>query len=368
MSTYTQHRITERHALLDEQGRLTEPGYATSLILDYDRKAIKASSMRIKEWDYYLVTCDDFAVALTIDDNSYMGLDSISLLDFRTGMQITTSPMGILTRGKKNLPPSSEAGDTITRGKGYEICFYHGGDHRILKFSMDKFHEGKPVKGEIRLENPEQDSMVIATPYKEDPLAFYYNQKIIAMPATGWVDYDGKRYEFPEGASFGLLDWGRGVWTYKNTWYWGAAQGMVNGHRFGWNIGYGFGDTSAASENMLFYDGKAHKLGRVTFNIPSKNRQYTTHGSCCTSGGTTVETLDQVDDYMSPWNFSSDDGRFEMLFIPIMDRASKTDAKLICSDQHQVFGKFSGRAVLDDGTIIEVQDFLGFAEKVYNKW
>ena len=79
-------------------------------------------------------------------------------------------------------------------------------------------------------------------------------------------------------------------------------------------------------------------------------------------------TLDQIDDYMSPWNFTSDDGRFEMLFIPIMDRASKTDVKLICSDQHQVFGKFSGRAVLDDGTIIEVQDFLGFAEKVYNKW
>ena len=68
-----QHEITERHPLLDEQGKLIEAGYATSLILDYDRKAIKAKPMRIKEWDYYLVTCDDFAVALTIDDNSYMG-------------------------------------------------------------------------------------------------------------------------------------------------------------------------------------------------------------------------------------------------------------------------------------------------------
>ena len=369
MNTKTpQHEITERHALLDEQGRLTEPGYAKKLILDYDRKAIKAKPMRIKEWDYYLVTCDDFAVALTIDDNSYMGLDSISLLDFKENHQITTSKMAALTRGKKNLPSSSEAGDTETKGKGYEISFYHGGDHRILKFHMINFWQGKPIIGEIRLENPVQDSMVIATPYKEDPLAFYYNQKIIAMPATGWVEYGGKRYEFPEGASFGLLDWGRGVWTYKNTWYWGAAQGMVNGHRFGWNIGYGFGDTSAASENMLFYDGKAHKLSQVKFNIPSRNRQYTTHGSCCTSGGTTVETLDQVDDYLSPWTFTSDDGRFEMLFMPIMDRASKTDVKLICSDQHQVFGKFSGTATLDDGTVIEVQDFLGFAEKVYNKW
>ena len=368
MNVTTQHEITTRHALLDEQGHLTEPGYATSLILDYDRSAIKAGGMRIKEWDYYLVTCDDFAIALTIDDNSYMGLDSISLINLKENWEITTSPMQVMTRGKKNLPPSSEAGDTITKGKGYEIAFYHGGDHRILKFKMDKFYQGKPIKGEIRLENPQQDSMVIATPYKEDPKAFYYNQKIIAMPATGWAEFEGVRYEFPEGKSFGLLDWGRGVWTYKNTWYWGAAQGMVDGHRFGWNIGYGFGDTSAASENMLFYDGKAHKLSQVTFNIPDKNKIYVTHGGCCGASGRRMETMEKEDDYMSPWNFSSDDGRFEMLFIPIIDRASKTDVKLICSDQHQVFGKFSGRAVLDDGTVIEVQDFLGFAEKVYNKW
>ncbi|MBQ7703385.1 MAG: DUF2804 domain-containing protein [Firmicutes bacterium] len=362
------HEITERHDLLDNQGRLTEPGYARSLILNYDRNAIKANSMRIKEWDYYLVTCDDFAVALTVADNSYMGLDSISLLNFKDNWEITTSPMQVMTRGRKNLPATSDAGDTVSRGKGFELSFYHGGDHRVLKFSMDKFHLGKPIKGEITLENPAQDTMVIATPYKEDPKAFYYNQKIIAMPATGWVEYDGKTYEFPAGASFGLLDWGRGVWTYKNTWYWGAAQGMVDGRRVGWNIGYGFGDTSAASENMVFVDGVAHKLSQVTFNIPQRPKCYKTRGGCCMPAGREVETMEMEDDFMSPWTFTSDDGRFEMAFEPIMDRFSRTDIKLICSDQHQVFGKYTGRMVLDDGSVIEVKDFLGFAEKVFNKW
>ena len=51
-----------------------------------------------------------------------------------------------------------------------------------------------------------------------------------------------------------------------------------------------------------------------------------------------------------------------------MDRASKTDVGLICSDQHQVFGRFTGKAVLDDGTVLDVKDFFGFAEKVKNKW
>ena len=42
--------------------------------------------------------------------------------------------------------------------------------------------------------------------------------------------------------------------------------------------------------------------------------------------------------------------------------------KLIISDQHEVFGGFTGCAILDDGTEIRVKDFPGFAEKVENKW
>ena len=98
---------------------------------------------------------------------------------------------------------------------------------------------------------------------------------------------------------------------------------------------------------MLFVDGIAHKLSRVTFNIPTK---------------------DGKEDYLSPWTFTSDDGRFEMEFTPMMDRAACIDLKLLISDQHQVFGRFSGRAVLDDGRVIQVRELTGFAEKVHNKW
>ena len=77
---------------------------------------------------------------------------------------------------------------------------------------------------------------------------------------------------------------------------------------------------------------------------------------------------DGREDYLRPWTFTSDDGRFEMDFVPILDRAACTDVKLIKSDQHQVFGRFTGTAVLDDGTAVRVKDFLGFAEKVENKW
>ena len=68
-----QHEITASAPLLDEKGNLREPGYAKRLLPIYRRVDIKAPVARIKEWDYYLVTNDHFAVALTIADNGYMG-------------------------------------------------------------------------------------------------------------------------------------------------------------------------------------------------------------------------------------------------------------------------------------------------------
>ena len=53
-----------------------------------------------------------------------------------------------------------------------------------------------------------------------------------------------------------------------------------------------------------------------------------------------------------------------MQFRPVLDRAACTDFKLLKSDQHQVFGTFTGTAVLDDGSALSVRDFFGFAEKV----
>ena len=343
-----QHQITEKKPLLNEKGMLTEKGYATSLVLDYSRDAIKGGKTRIKEWDYYLITDGRVGVALTIADNSYMGLDSISFLDFENGWEQTKSPMRIWTMGRTGFPATSEIGDVEIFGKDYFLSFKNDGSRRVLDFRMDDFYMNEPIRGSITLEDFREDSIVVATPFPKKKTAFYYNQKINCMPASGFVEIYGRKHSFSPETAFGCLDWGRGVWTYKNTWYWGSASGVHEGRRFGFNIGYGFGDTSAASENVLFLDGKAHKLSQVTFNIP--------------------KDAEGQETFMEPWTFTSDDGRFEMDFVPVLDRFSGTDFKVLCSIQHQVFGRFTGKAVLDDGVEIKIKDFFGFAEKVFNKW
>ncbi|MDD4316067.1 MAG: DUF2804 domain-containing protein, partial [Clostridia bacterium] len=317
-----QNQITQRTRLLKEDGSLASPGYAVKPLFIYDRNDIKACGFKIKEWDYYYVGNKDYAVCMTIADNSYMALVSVTLLDFRTLFQQTISKMKFFTFGKLDLPSTAEKGDVEFSAKGFYIKFTNDGVSRNLVCHCENFFEGKTLDIDVALTDFPEESMVIATPFTDAPQAFYYNQKINCMTASGSAKLAGEVYSFDGNGAMGLLDWGRGVWTYKNTWYWGSlSTKLPNGDKFGFNIGYGFGDTSAATENMLFLNGKAHKLSEVAFNIPLK---------------------DGKDDFMSPWTFSSDDGRFEMDFEPLLNRYANINLGVLCSVQNQVFGYFSG--------------------------
>lgn len=337
------HEVTSHDNLLTSAGHLREPGWSRQLCQIYRRNDIKAPKFRIKEWDYYLVLNEDFAGAFTLSDDGYIGLQSVSLLNFKEGWEHTETILNAFPMGKFKLPESSKKGNIIYRDKRLHMAFTVKNGERRIQCAFGNFYQGKPFSCDIILKQPPMDTMVIATPFKENKKAFYYNQKMNCMSASGYMKYDGKIYRFNENTDFGTLDWGRGVWTYDNRWYWGSGNTMIDGKPFGFNIGYGFGDTSAASENMLFYDGVGHKLDDVTFHIPK-------------------------DSYMKPWKFTSSDGRFEMDFVPVLDRAAKTSAIIIETDQHQVFGKMSGVAVLDDGRKIHVKDMMCFAEDVHNRY
>lgn len=338
-----QFEITKSGNLLNDKGSLVQKGWAKKLLLSYDRNAIKASKFRIKEWDYYCILEKEFGLALTVADNSYLSIISITVFDFIHNKE--TSDMVIIpfTMGKLNLPSSSAKGDVMVEHKKVNISLRHQEGKRKIDFEFPTFAKDKGISGSFSLKTLNKDSIVIATPFAKDPLAFYYNQKINCLAADGAFTFNNTKYVFKPNNSLGVLDWGRGVWTYKNRWYWGSASGFIDEKPFGFNIGYGFGDTSAATENMLFYNGVAHKLDEVKFHIDTK-------------------------DYLQPWRFTSNDGRFELDFEPAIDRFSNTNLLILQSKQHQVFGYFTGTVKLDDGKTLYLDHFLGFAEDVLNRW
>jgi len=337
-----QHRMGNGD-LLDGQGRLIERGWASGEVRRYDRKAIRASGWRIKEWDYYCVATDSHALALTVADNGYLGFLGLSWMDLVAGTATNHGTVIPFPFGRMNLPSSADAGDIRQCHGGVELEFRLEQGARQLTFAAPGFDQGKGLSGQLRLQQPADDRMAIATPFADAPRAFYYNQKINCMPASGEVLLAGKPIRFEPESAFAVLDWGRGVWTYDNTWYWASASGFIDGEAFGFNFGYGFSDRSPASENLLLYRGRAHKLDQIIFHFDRRN-------------------------WLKPWRISSNDGRVELEFIPRVDRNSHFNALLIASEQHQVFGHYRGHVTLDNGQVLQLGHLPGFAEEVRNRW
>ncbi len=344
-----QNEIKKSIDLLGRDGRIIEEGWARSPLWRYDRKAVKAGWHRIKEWDYYSLISEKqrFGITMTMSDLGYAGLFAICFFDLNRGYCNQVDTIRAFPMGRTGFSPDSDSGTVSFKDKKLFLEFEYFPGRRLLRFSSPDIIDAegrRGLEGQIELRQPESlESMNIATSWAENRKAFYYNRKINCMPASGTFTIGEKTYEFNEESDFGALDWGRGNWTYRNRWFWGSASGRAAGVPFGWNIGYGFSDRTPASENMLFYDGKAHKLEEVEFHFDEK-------------------------DYMRPWRFTSSDGRFEMEFMPQVDRQAFTNLGIIKSVQHQVFGEFTGTAILDNGKKVNVNGFPGFAEDVYNRW
>lgn len=343
-----QHEVVRRQLLLSAQGTIAEPGWARQPVWVYNRENIAAPALRIKEWDYYLAVGQGFAAAFTIADLGFAGMASVSFIDLYHVREHTESAFSALPAGRMELGRSSDQGNAGFRNRRMRLEYLTAPGKRDIRCVCRDFADGETLRAHLQLTQPEAESMNIATPWEQEPTAFYYNQKINNMPVRGYVQIGENRYEFRPETDMAVLDWGRGVWTYDNTWYWATCSARVDGVPFGFNLGYGFSDRSRASENVLLYDGKVHKLDGIEMMIP--------------------QDKDGSLQYTKPWSVTSSDGRFEAVFEPIIDRHADLDLKAVKSIQHQVFGHVTGTAVLDDGREIKMRGLTAAMERVHNRY
>ncbi len=340
-----QKEITAPDELLTSRGTLNKSGWSRQLLLNYDRSKIAASGLRIKEWDYYEVINPDYGIVLLIYDIGYQARAVVKWLDFKKGTMIEEGATLWLTKGALNLPPSSDDGD-VRFGKDGVLweCLRDGEGRRLFKFRFPGFPEG-PLEGEITLTLPKgQDTIVNAVPFK-NPKHFVYAQKINCMRPEGSVKIGDKEYLFSEkNNSNGCLDWSRAVFPYHVEWRWCTASGRVGGVPFGLNIDYGFGTES--NKSMIFHNDRGHHLEnpRYTFN---------------------------ADDPMQDWVFTDPGGRIDLKLKPVFLEKSGTNFVILKMSVLKVYGFFTGRVVLDDGSAVDVTEndrLFGSAEAVVNYW
>ncbi len=342
----TQVKITERIPLLDKDGRLTKPGYCFTNMYEYDRRAVKANPLRIKEWDFYQISNSKYVMQITFADISMGAMANVNLFDIETGEKYESNlDLRLLSLGRMKLSKDAmKPGRFSSYKQNFDLVAEWNDKRRNIKF-RGKCGK-KDFTADLSMELFENhESLIMAVPFSRgNGRQFYLNQKMNCMPVKGTATVGELTVRFDPEDSFCVLDWGRGVWPFHCIWYWGnGSHRMENGDIFGFEIGWGFGDMSAAGENTLFYNGKAHKIGEIY-------------------------CINDETDWLKPWKFKSNDGRFDMTMIPVYDNVTKAKVGPVGNLCHQVFGRWSGTAVLDDGTVIEINNMTAFCEKSDNKW
>jgi hypothetical protein len=343
-----QTELTQPGPLLQPNGKLAQVGWARQPILDCNLEAVNFYAIRplqrfrIKRWDYYAVFTPKRFFSATIADLGYAGNLFVYTLDFATG---ELHEEGIVVPFGKGvtLPRNSDKGDSRFEDSRLKLDFSLHPGHRHLSVSWAAFHEGRGIQAEIDLQTPpgcESMNIVIPIGHKR----FYWNRKINCLPASGTIKYGETVETLTPTSSLGSLDWGRGVWEYQSFWNWASASGFLpDGRTIGLNMGMGFGDLSKAGENAFILNNRIHKLEEIRFDYVSGN-------------------------YMKPWKFTDTENRLNLTFTPFRDRLAQTNLGIITSLVHQMFGRYNGFVIADDGEKIEIKDLIGFAEEHHAKW
>lgn len=363
--------VTESGNLFDSCGKMRQLGWSRKIVKTYNREDIVASPLFIKEWDYYAVIGNGHILCITVSDIGYAGTLIVSVIEnFNNGKkayEYTDTLLTFFTLGGWNLPRTTREG--VTAGKigenHFEIKVSEDGK-RVVTGSWPTFgtkdaDRFKEVFGELGLtveitlsRDPELDTIVVHTPFKESARYFYYNQKINNLRAVGTATIGNvkKTYARNDNGVWGILDWGRGVWPYASSWVWASANGMAtvkdaNGSEkqcvFALNMGHGFGVLDTHSENCVFLDGKIVKFGKLEITYNKNN-------------------------FMDPWHFSDKEGNVDLTLTPSYPRVGDTNFVLLRMLANQMFGTFSGTVKTDDGRVVTVSSVEGFAEFVSNRW
>ena len=341
-----QTEYTETTKLLASNGTLLAKGYAKHNVFDYDRNNVKKKNRR-KEWDFYQLSNGRYMVQISFANISLGGYVSAVLVDIQEGKTIA-SKMSPFLGGKDKyvLPPKGDVPNNVnmTIGKAkFDFNTTETGRTLYFKFQDVECNFSMDIM-------PGLENITTVLPFDNYPDRYFMTTKQNSMPCEGQFKTGDDVYEFSKDDTFCILDWGRVCTPYSLVWYWGNGSTYItdeNGekHIFGFEITWGIGNETNATETCLFYDGKAHKIGAVD-----------------------VDVFPKPDKYMQPWRFVSEDGRFNLTMTPFYDHHSDLNVLAMRMNSHQVHGKWNGTVTLDDGTVLEIKDMYAFCEYVENRW
>ncbi len=351
-----QVEYTKPTPLVGSDGRvLVKGGWARRNVFLYDRN-VAHPQWRGKEWDFYQISNGKYMVQISFANISIGGYASAVLVDVSGTEKKVISVMSPFIGGKnKYILPANGDKPGYFEYKSGDFFFMEDTEERTRRIEFRGKYKGETLEAAFTMDMFENhESCVTVTPFKRKGKylkdRFFLTMKKNGMATEGFFRVGTTKFDFSKEDTFCVLDWGRGVWPYKEVWYWGNGSTYIsdkdgNKHVFGFEITWGIGNEDNGTATCLFLDGKAHKIGSVD-----------------------VDVFPKPDKYMEPWHFVSEDGRLDVTMTPVFDHHSDLNAYVARMHSHQVHGRWNGKAILDDGTEIEIKDMYAFCEYVENRW
>jgi hypothetical protein len=332
-----EHEITDQIDLCLPNGRLNPAAVGWTRRQLHNTGGIARGGFRWgrnKRWEYWGITTPTHIFSLTLSNIDYLALNHVWVLDRATLEEISFNTITPLGRGT-TLPDTLGEGSAQARSGKLSLDIDERATSTRLRAKSPR------VSFDIIAERPEgSEAMGVVVPWNNT--TFQYTVKDVDRPAHGSATIDGTVVDIPAGASFAILDHGRGRWPYSLSWNWGAGTGVVDGRRVGVQLGGRWTVGTGSTENALVVDGRVHKISEE------------------------LDWMWDTTDYLRPWRITNE--RVDATFTPFYDRVSVTNVGVIASSTHQCFGHYSGTMIDDTGTAISIDGIVGWAEDVSNRW
>lgn len=330
----TEREITEPVDLCLPDGRLNPQA------VGWTRAPLHRANLRgwgrNKRFEYWCIVTPEAVVALNISHGDYRVTLATFFLDRATLDAFSQAEIHWLPRDRvPDMPERSGIGDATARGDRMTIEMRPHAGGTTLRARTPRLAIDLEV-----VEPAGHESLGVVVPW--DDRRFQYTRKDNCLPVSGVVVADGRAYRVDAATAFATLDHGRGRWPYSITWNWAAGSGRCHGHEIGLQFGAKWTDGTPSTENALRIDGRIEKISQELDWGYDRN------------------------DWMLPWTIRGD--RVDLVFTPVYDRFSNFDRLIVCSKEHQVFGRFDGHVIGEDGVRYRVADIFGWAEEVSRRW
>ena len=335
----SQTEITASIPALGETGKPLNFGWARSSFFIYSRSLLRSPRRYISEGDRYVLVSPAHLVLFEILDDGYLGYLFMSVVSLKTGNCISQTFVNPFSLGCLDLSGDSNSGSIKFRQKKALVNFASmDGGVKLIKVDVPGFGHSHSMRGEVVMTPlPDSESLATHMPWRGKGNAFSCSRHSPCYYAEGVIQCGISEIVFTQGDSWGIFDWNRGVRPRSDLRFWASACGQAGNRQAGFSVGFNSADSAQGTENAFFLDGRLHKLDQVSFHMPSGR--------------------------LMPWRFTSNDNRLEMTFEPKQERDENHQMFLYSHKRRQLFGSFSGKVILDDGSEFPFEDIRGMAER-----